>query len=108
MRHPRSESRRPEQLERWAARRNIASRDHRELIGLPEIRAKMEREVFDELQDLAKYEMPKKVLLIERDFSIDAGDLTPTLKVRRRVVEQRMKQEIDALYASTDLEQTPA
>jgi len=97
-----------DQLEPWAARRNIAWRDHRELISLPEVRAKMEREVLDELQDLAKYEVPKKVLLIERDFSIEAGDLTPTLKVRRRVVEQRMKQEIDTLYASTDLEQTPA
>jgi long-chain acyl-CoA synthetase len=42
--------------------------------------------------------MPKKVLLLEHDFSIENGDLTPTLKVRRRVVEKKYQRQIDALY----------
>ncbi|MBI4542173.1 MAG: long-chain fatty acid--CoA ligase [Gemmatimonadetes bacterium] len=87
-----------EHLEPWAKRRNLGFKDRRELIRLPEVHAKMEREVFGSLQDLAKYEMPKKIMLLENDFTIESGDLTPTLKVKRRVVEQKFKREIDALY----------
>jgi long-chain acyl-CoA synthetase len=45
--------------------------------------------------------MPKKLLLLPEDFSIESGDLTPTLKVRRRVVEKRFAREIDALYVDS-------
>ncbi len=87
-----------EHLEPWAKRRNLGFKDRRELILLAEVKEKMEREVHEMLHDLAKYEMPKKILLVENDFSIEAGDLTPTLKVKRRVVEKRLQREIDALY----------
>ena len=42
--------------------------------------------------------MPKKFLLLSRDFSVDAGELTPTLKVRRRIVEERHRVAIESLY----------
>ena len=58
----------------------------------------MEREVFGMLPDLASYETPKKILLLENDFTIENGDLTPTLKVRRRIVEKKYQRQIDALY----------
>ena len=48
---------------------------------------------------VAVFEMPKKVLVVHRDFSIESGELTPTLKVKRRVVEKNYQAEIDALYA---------
>jgi long-chain acyl-CoA synthetase len=50
------------------------------------------------LPDLASYETPKKILLLENDFTIENGDLTPTLKVRRRIVEKKYQRQIDALY----------
>ena len=87
-----------EHLERWAKYKDLAYADHRGMIRLPEVQAKMEREVFKMLPDLASYETPKKVLLLEQDFSIENGDLTPTLKVRRRVVERKYQRQIDALY----------
>ena len=59
----------------------------------------MEREVVGGLRDLAKFEMPKKVVLIERDFTIESGELTPTLKVKRRAVEKNYKQLIERVYA---------
>ncbi len=93
-----------EQLEPWAKRRNLVWKDHRELIGLPDVKAKLEREAMAQFADLAKYEMPKKFLVLETDFSVEAGDLTPTLKVKRRVVEQKFKKEIDALYAEGEKE----
>jgi len=62
----------------------------------------VEREVMDMLRELAKFETPKKVLLLENDFTIENGELTPTLKVKRREVEKRYKDVIDAAYASAD------
>jgi long-chain acyl-CoA synthetase len=58
----------------------------------------MEREVLDHLQGLATFETPKKIALIEHDFTIESGELTPTLKVRRRVIDSKYKPIIDALY----------
>ena len=46
--------------------------------------------------------MPKKVVLIERDFTIESGELTPTLKVKRRAVEKNYKQLIERVYAEAD------
>jgi len=66
------------------------------------VHAKIEREVMGSLHELAKFEMPKKVILLENDFTIEAGELTPTLKVKRRVVEKRYKDLIDRTYAADD------
>ena len=88
-----------EQLERWANHRNLVYADRDGLIRHTEVQAKMEREVLEHLDGLARYEMPKKILLLEHDFTIESGDLTPTLKVRRRVVERKHQRKIDALYA---------
>ena len=52
----------------------------------------------DSLRELAKFETPKKVVLIENDFTIEAGELTPTLKVKRRAVEKRYQDLINAAY----------
>ncbi len=71
----------------------------RSLIALPEAGDKIEREVKKALRDLAHFEMPKKVLLLARDFSIEGGELTPTLKVKRRVVERNYQAQIEALYS---------
>ncbi|HYT72180.1 MAG TPA: long-chain fatty acid--CoA ligase [Gemmatimonadales bacterium] len=91
-----------EQLEPWAKERNLAYGSRGELLALPDVQAKMEREVMGGLRDLAKFEMPKTVALIERDFTIESGELTPSLKVKRRVVEKTYKDLIDRVYAEAD------
>jgi long-chain acyl-CoA synthetase len=48
--------------------------------------------------DLAPYEKIKKIILLDRDFEIDQEELTPTLKVKRNMVEEKYKDLIDALY----------
>ena len=90
------------QLERWAKERNLTYASPAELIRLADVQAKMEREVMGGLRDLAKFEMPKKVVLIERDFTIESGELTPSLKVKRRQVEKNYKALIDRVYAEAD------
>ncbi len=89
-------------LERWARERNLTYGTRAELIQLPDVQAKVEREVMSTLRELAKFETPKKVVLLENDFTIESGELTPTLKVKRRVVEKRYKDVIDAAYAAGD------
>ena len=89
-------------LERWAQERGLTYGSRAELIQLPDVQAKVEREVMSMLHELAKFETPKKVLLLENDFTIESGELTPTLKVKRRVVEKRYKDLIDAAYAAGD------
>ncbi len=91
-----------ETLERWAKERGLAYASHADLIRLADVKAKMEREVMGGLRDLAKFEMPKKVVLLERDFTIESGELTPSLKVKRRQVERNYKEMIDRVYAEAD------
>jgi long-chain acyl-CoA synthetase len=88
-----------EQLEKWAKIKNLIWTDRAQLLQMPIVRAKMEKEVGKELEGLARFEMPKKIALLEHDFSIERGELTPTLKVKRRVIDHQYKNVIDSLYA---------
>ncbi len=65
---------------------------------MPTIQAKMEKEVNKELAGAAHFEQPKKIGLIEHDFSIEKGELTPTQKVKRRAIDKHYKVLIDSLY----------
>ncbi len=87
-----------EQLESWAKKRNIIWTDRSQLLRMPTIHAKMEKEVNSEVEGLAHYETPKKIGLLEHDFSLEKGEMTPTQKVKRRVVDKNYKQLIDSLY----------
>ncbi len=87
-----------EQLEAWAKRKNIIWTDRAQLLRMPTIQAKMEKEVMGRVAALAHYEMPKKIGLIENDFSLEKGEMTPTQKVKRRVVDKNFKALIDSLY----------
>jgi long-chain acyl-CoA synthetase len=82
----------------WAQGQGISSATTEELLARPEVQSKMDREVRTTLRDLASFEVPKKLLLLPRDFTVESGELTPTLKVKRRVVEQRHRPAIEALY----------
>ena len=87
-----------DQLEKWAMKRNIIWTDRAQLLRMPTIQAKIEREVATELAGAAHFEVPKKIGLLEHDFSIESGELTPTQKVKRRVIDKNYKALIDSLY----------
>ena len=90
-----------DQLERWARYKSLAFTDHESLIALPEVQAKMERETLSGMNDLAHFETPKKIALLPQEFSVERGELTPTLKVKRRIIDQHYKHLIDAVYINT-------
>jgi len=87
-----------DQLKAWASATQLPFRDDGALVASAEAGDKIEKEVKLTLRDVAQFEMPKKVLLIQRDFSIETGELTPTLKVKRRVVEKNYHAQIEAMY----------
>ena len=88
-----------DQLEPWARRQHITWTDRAQLLTMPTITAKIEQEVAKETAALAHFESPKKIAILEHDFSVERGELTPTLKVKRRVIDRDYKALIDALYA---------
>ena len=62
------------------------------------MRAEIQRAVDEANADLARVESVKKFHILPRPFSIDTGELTPTLKVKRRVVYEHYAREIEAMY----------
>jgi long-chain acyl-CoA synthetase len=82
----------------WASQQGISPDDPARLISVTEVRQKLEQEVKTTLRELASFEIPKKFLLLPADFTVESGELTPTLKIKRRVVEQRHREAIEGLY----------
>jgi len=88
-------------LEEWARQHGVAYRSRAELATLTEVQELYEGIVEQINHNLARYERLKKVLVIGEELSIENGTLTPTLKLRRRSVEARYRNEIDRLYTDT-------
>jgi long-chain acyl-CoA synthetase len=91
-----------ERLEAWAREQGLSWTSREELVALPRVEEQMAAEAVKPLRDLAHFEVPKRFLILPQDFSIEGGELTPKLSVRRRVVEQRHAARIEALYAGTE------
>ena len=89
-------------LEAWATERGITWPDRKGLLKDDRVLRHMEAEVAKELRGMASFETPKKIALLEEEFTIGNGALTPTFKVKRKVVQERFKEVIDAMYADED------
>jgi long-chain acyl-CoA synthetase len=88
-----------EVLEAWAKGQGVAFAGREELVSRPEVVSFYTTRVGELLPELAQYEKIKKLTLLTREFTVDSGELTPTLKVKRRVIEQNYKDLIDRMYA---------
>ena len=86
-------------LEEWAGERNIHVGNREELVRNPQVRALYEGIVAEVNAGLAQFEKLKRVLLIPDEFTIANGFLTPTMKLRRRVIEDRYRPQIEQLYS---------
>ena len=89
-------------LEDWAHANEIAFSSRRQLCADARVQALYEGIVEEINGSLARFEKLKKTIVLADEFSVAEGTLTPTLKMRRRAVEARHREEIDALYAAAD------
>jgi long-chain acyl-CoA synthetase len=87
-----------EKLEEYAKFNKIAFRDREDLVTNERIINFVKSEVDRATPGLASYEKIKKIALLSRDFEIEKGEITPTLKVKRNIIEKKYKDMIDALY----------
>jgi long-chain acyl-CoA synthetase len=88
----------PAEIGRWAAE-NGAESDPAALAGDGRVRELIQGVVDDVNRDRSRFEQVKRFAILPRDFTMEAGEVTPTLKVRRRAVQEHFAAEIDALYA---------
>ena len=94
-------------LEDWARANNISFSSRAELVANPKVQELYQGIVEEVNQNLARFEKLKRVLLVADEFSADNGALTPTLKLRRRVIEERYRRQIDELYAQAEATTAP-
>ncbi len=91
-------------LQRWAVTTGKHApglvADHAALVRAPDVRALLEGEVAQQVAQFPRVEQPKRVAIVPDEFTIEDGILTPTQKVRRRVVAQRYADLLSGLYAA--------
>ena len=85
-------------LRQWADDRGIEADSVEELVAHPDVLAGVQGELFAMLDGLASYERPKKLALLPEEFTVENGLMTPTLKVKRRELRDRLGDVINALY----------
>jgi long-chain acyl-CoA synthetase len=94
----------PEALPAWAAERGLPT-DMAELAQRDEVRELVQGIVDEVNADRSRYEQIKRFEILPRDFTMDDDELTPTLKLKRRVVADHFSQELEELYAGETLNQ---
>lgn len=87
-----------EKLEEYAESNNIPFDDMSDLVKNEIVMNFMQSEVERSTPELSSYEKVKKIALLDREFEIEKGEITPTLKVKRNIIEKMYKNLIDALY----------
>ena len=87
-------------LEEWARAHDVKFTDRRQLVIEPQVQALYEGIVAKVNENLAQYQTIKKFLLIADEFTVADGQLTASMKMRRRAVEERYHGQIEALFAA--------
>lgn len=88
----------PESLRKWGDRRGKGDLTYAELSQLPEIRESINRFIRRANTHLERWEQIKHYIILDRELTLDRGELTPSLKIKREVVHKTFEKEIDALY----------
>ncbi len=88
----------PDAMAGWAVENAMSGRPYAELVGSPEAREMVQGYIDALNARLNPWETIKKFLILPKDLSIEDGDLTPSMKLKRRVVAKKYKDELDSLY----------
>ncbi len=85
-------------LEKWAEQNHVPFTDRGELISRPEVRKLFAAEIEQCLKDFAPIEQVRKFTLLETEWSQDTGELTPTLKLKRKIIQRKYASQIESMY----------
>ena len=88
----------PDAVTQWAAANGMAGKEYAEIVTSEPAQAMVQGYVDELNSGLNRWETIKRFVVLDRDLTIDEGELTPSLKLRRKIVVERYGQEIDALY----------
>ncbi|MGK5518071.1 AMP-dependent synthetase/ligase [Micromonospora sp. URMC 107] len=91
----------PDAIKGWAAGTPLEGRDYTEIVASPEAKAMVEGYVAELNAKLNRWETIKKVAILPRDLTIENGEITPSLKIKRRGVESNFASEIEKMYAGS-------
>jgi long-chain acyl-CoA synthetase len=89
----------PTVLPDWAAEKGLADAPIHEVLGSPELRAEIQPAIDHANTSVSRAESIREFVILQRDFTIEDGELTPTLKVRRALIMETYAAEIDRIYA---------
>jgi long-chain acyl-CoA synthetase len=87
-------------LERWAAQNGVPMKDHAELVRDPKVQKQYEGIVKSVNKELEHHETIKKVGVVAEEWTIEDGELTPSMKLKRRVILEKYKDKIKAMYGA--------
>ena len=87
-------------LRRWAAHAGLGFKSDAELVARPEAVAKVQERIDRINGTLSNYERVRKIVLLSEEMTLEAGLLTPSLKVKRKAVNEKYAAQIEALYMS--------
>ena len=87
-------------LEEYAKKSKIAYENIDELLKMQAIKDFIQARIAEQQKGMANYKLIKRFILIKKSFAIESGELTNTLKIRRAVIMQKYKKQIDELYAN--------
>jgi long-chain acyl-CoA synthetase len=93
----------PESLEAFAKANDISYSSADELVHHPSVREEVEASVKRVNERLASFEQIKKYVVLDEDFTIENNELTPTMKMRRKIITEKYKHILDGLYDVEDL-----
>ena len=84
----------------WAAENDMASKSYAEIVGSDQVQTMVGGYVDELNQKLNRWETIKKWELLDHDLSVESGELTPSMKVKRNIVEANNKDRIEAFYSA--------
>lgn len=85
-------------LREWCKKNGINAQSHQEIVKAPEVLKMMQNEINEKNKHFGQWETIKRFALLPDEWTVDSGELTPTTKVRRKVVMEKYKDQIENLY----------
>jgi long-chain acyl-CoA synthetase len=88
----------PDAIQGWAEHHDMGDRSYSEIVASPQVREMVQGYVDELNAKLNRWEQVKQFIILDHDLSVEEGDLTPSMKLKRRVVTRKYKDQLDTLY----------